>query len=500
MFDAQKTEALAWSVVRDSLWVWDFDDGGAGSEGIFAAHVYETAGTYNPTLTQDGEQWNVGEITVTDPTQINCVSLVSDWDGCPSATRYTSVGGGLSATIAGEMLLFHEGENYGTQALGGKANVAIGAYGDAGEGDVSAGKPAFTGTDWEGGEEQSWSDLDVTKAGGTIFSTGVADAAGLNQLVLRVYAHGSPDRGLTARSGWFVIDSYFNDCQDYCFYSQGNEKPIEFMVVKGTKMRLVAGGNHTLRYEEMHRGLIQDSSFYNNHDRNALRCGRGCQWILNKDNWLQGNFTNGETGYSTNYLITDGNILSKNAGSDPGGYAFASGADNILARNNIAYNDKGGFGLDCSPASDCTVVNNTLYGDTVGWNGGITIGGGTIKNNIVMQTGEMLNSISGGTGNSNNWVWADNVCQDPVDDNTSGGYPGGAECFDPGFISIDIGDDSWDPTVGDAKSWPDTSDVFRPCASGDCLRGVGIGNESVPVWTDFYGATRADIDVGAVER
>ena len=57
-FDAQRGASLTWQEVRDSEFLWDFDDGGStrDSEGFLAAVVYETAGTYHPTVTVDGSR------------------------------------------------------------------------------------------------------------------------------------------------------------------------------------------------------------------------------------------------------------------------------------------------------------------------------------------------------------------------------------------------------------------------------------------------------------
>ena len=58
--DAQKAAELSWAEVRDSEYVWDFDNGGSrtDSEGFLAAVAYEKAGTYHPTVTVDGETWD----------------------------------------------------------------------------------------------------------------------------------------------------------------------------------------------------------------------------------------------------------------------------------------------------------------------------------------------------------------------------------------------------------------------------------------------------------
>ena len=118
-FDAQKGASLTWAEVRDSEYVWDFDDGGSrtDSEGFLAAAVYEKAGTYHPTVTVDGETWNVQTITVLDPTRTVCVG--TDFSDCPSTAggdHFATISSAVSATNseARRHILLERGGSFGT--------------------------------------------------------------------------------------------------------------------------------------------------------------------------------------------------------------------------------------------------------------------------------------------------------------------------------------------------------------------------------------------------
>jgi len=485
-FDAQKTEALSWATVRDSRFVWDFDnpDDADNTEGFLAATVYETAGTYNPTLTVDGQQWNAGTITVSDPTQINCVSLVSNWTGCPGgAGQYTSVSGGLAATTTGEMLLFHSGESYGDQGLGGKSDVAMGAYGDAGEGDTSAGQPLFAiGGTWAGADAQSWSDLEMSSTGNAMSSS----LSSSDVLLLRMTVSSSGGRILYGEGEFFIVNSALTG-YDYTIYVQGNNKPTAYAVVKNTKLDRTTSGQHTSRIEEGHRVLYQGSSFTGPGNQTSSRMGRGTEWVLFQGNYMNQCTTFGEPGYTNQYFMVEGNLYDVD--NDPSGthcgMSITASSDNVM-RNNMCRNARGGFCLD-SGGGQTLFYNNTVYATTdlnFGLNAGGT--GSAAYNNLVYST----TTMGGGCSADNNWCNTSSFCRDPVDGDT--------DCHAPSFVSTaNPGDTSWDPVAGDSPSWPQSTDYLRP---GVGTRGIGAGDEAVPVWIDYYGASRADIDVGAVER
>ncbi len=143
--DAQQGASLTWPEVRDSEYVWDFDDGGSrtDSEGFLAAVVYEKAGTYHPTVTVDGETWNPQTITVLDPTRTVCVG--TDFSDCPSANgadHFATISAAVTATNgeARRHILLERGGSYGTLPGGSGNSTLIGAY-------SSGNKPAVTASD-----------------------------------------------------------------------------------------------------------------------------------------------------------------------------------------------------------------------------------------------------------------------------------------------------------------------------------------------------------------
>ena len=183
--DAQKAAGLSWAEVRDSEYVWDFDNGGSrtDSEGFLAAVVYEKAGTYHPTVTVDGETWNPQTITVLDPTRTVCVG--TDFSDCPSAAsgdHFATIASAVTATNgeARRHILLERGGPYGALPKGNATPTMIGAYG-------TGAKPAVTGADVDSTTEWSFVDLAVSGSGG-----GVVFAPKSNGGLLRITGTGPP--------------------------------------------------------------------------------------------------------------------------------------------------------------------------------------------------------------------------------------------------------------------------------------------------------------------
>jgi len=146
---------------RDLLCEWNFDDSDSGTwtntgaskneaTGCIAAHVYETAGTYNPTLRirdEAGNEQTVSRtitVTAADATwsgsQTVCVSTSGNFAGCPSgasqvvSSDYDQVLANqcdVNSNNARRRCLFRRGErftiNAGTQLWNGP--MMIGAFG-----------------------------------------------------------------------------------------------------------------------------------------------------------------------------------------------------------------------------------------------------------------------------------------------------------------------------------------------------------------------------------
>ena len=466
--DAQKGASLTWPEVRDSQYAWDFDDGGSrtDSEGFLAAVVYEFAGTYHPTVTVDGETWNPQTITVTDPTEIRCVSLASEWTGCPAdAGQYTSVSSALSGLSPGTHVLFHRGENYGSQNLSSHSNVSFGAYG-------SGNKPVFTtSSTWLLSAGQSFVDI-------TVSGSNVTEMRGDDTLLLRVDATASGSASYSAYSGSFFVDSNLSG-NSYGMYLDSS---CSGLVIKNSTVDRPSSGQHTIRAEHCARMLIQNSSITGNGAQTALRI-TNTDWSL-----IQGNYMNRVSGFQNTAGEPNSNsnsIWERNV-TDAGGYIntveIKGKTSNILIRNSVAVgstNVGAGFEAEGS-TSDLWVINNTIYNngsaDTfvgVGCNGS----GCVARNNLVYAQPKSAgpSCVSGGT-QSNNWCFTTNAtgwCKDP--------QTGASSCSNPTFVSTTYGN----------------PDFMRP---GVGARGVDQAYQNVPVWNDYQDAARTMIDVGAVER
>lgn len=161
-FDATgTTSATTTNPFGDLLYIWNFGDSGAGTfsngarsgisknvaYGPVAAHVYETAGTYTPTLTVfDGlaaQTYTLPDIVVSawaNDANTIAVSTSGDFTGAPAgSTQVTSSdfdtpGGTSLATSlnAGKRVLFCGGETFtasATTTYTGASGAYLGAYG-----------------------------------------------------------------------------------------------------------------------------------------------------------------------------------------------------------------------------------------------------------------------------------------------------------------------------------------------------------------------------------
>ena len=108
---------------HDLLYSWDFGDPNAGTwatngkskntaTGAVAAHVYETPGTYNVTLTikNDTQTQTYNQtITVDDPNTVfaaNTVCIAKDnlnWNGCPSGASQVTETGDVATRINAQL-------------------------------------------------------------------------------------------------------------------------------------------------------------------------------------------------------------------------------------------------------------------------------------------------------------------------------------------------------------------------------------------------------------
>ena len=467
-FDAQKGASLSWPDVRDSEFVWDFDDGGSrtDADGFLAAVVYEAAGTYHPTVTVDGVTWSPQTITVTSPVQIRCVSLASNWTGCPAgASHHTSVSSVLSGLSSGTHVLFHRGENYGSQNLSNHSNVSFGAYG-------TGNKPVLSASStWLLSAGQSLVDIQVSGSNTT-------EMRGDNTLLLRVDGSASSSFSYSANTGNFFIDSNLSGSS----YGMYLDAACSRLVIKNSNIDRRSSGQHTIRAEHCSRMLIQNSSITGNGGQTGLRI-TNTDWSL-----IQGNYMNRVSGFQNTIGEPNSNtnsIWERNI-NDAGGYIntveIKGSTSNILVRNSVALggaNVGAGFKAEGS-TSNLWMINNTVYNSaaTDSFVGIECNGSGCMaRNNLVYaqprSTGPSC--VSGGT-QSNNWCFTTNAtgwCKDP--------QTGGSTCYNPTFGSTSYGN----------------QDFLRP---GPGTRGIDQGYQSVPVWNDCQDADRTMIDVGALER
>lgn len=157
--DATASDGSGPEPFHDYEYIWSFGDTGAGnwgttgksknsSKGPVAAHVYESAGIYQVSLTVRSADGTIGEdtatITVSDPgtvyatTLTTCVNNIgdSDFTGCPSGANQVNsddVTALIDYAQDGERLLFKRGGAWTVGSLplwpNSDGPVTIGAYG-----------------------------------------------------------------------------------------------------------------------------------------------------------------------------------------------------------------------------------------------------------------------------------------------------------------------------------------------------------------------------------
>jgi hypothetical protein len=474
-FDAQKGASLTWSEVRDSEYLWDFNDGGSrtDSEGFLAAAVYEKAGTYYPTVTVDGETWNPQMITVLDPTRTVCVG--SDFSDCPSAAsadHFSTLASALTATngAARRHILLEKGGSFGVLPSTGSISTMIGAYG-------TGAKPKVTASDFPLVGTVALVDLAIVGSGGSAIA---ADSSS-GGMLLRIAGTGSASyQWFHSFFGAFIVDSSIVTNASYPAQI-GDNTP--FLVIKGSTISRTSSGEHTIRIDGPHqeRILIQDSKILcNGLFKDDLTIRGTTSWMLVQNNYFDGHTGNDQSQPGDprwqQKIVFERNSLDRSLGGDATDWGFQFGGRDIIVRNNIVYGGGGQFNyravnLATSP-DNVWFVNNT----SIGVNGdGIRCAGTNcvMRNNLVYGKEQYSTCFTGSASMNNNWCNTTTRCIDPV--------TGGSSCYNPNFVSTRYGN----------------ADFMRPAAS---TRGVDAGYQTVPVWNDYDNAPRAIIDVGAVEQ
>ena len=478
-FDAQQGASLTWPEVRDSEYVWDFDDGGSrtDSEGFLAAVVYEKAGTYHPTVTVDGETWNPQTVTVLDPTRTVCVG--SDFSDCPSTAggdHFATISAALTATNseARRHILLKRGGSYGALPGGSGNATLIGAYG-------SGNKPAVTTSGTELYPNWSYQDLAITASG----ETPLRAINGAGALLLRVTVTGTAgSQMIYAENGIFIVGSEVTG-SPYVIYTAHADR----MVVKNSTLSRNAAVQHTYRHQGGNKLLVQGSKVLGVGLNTSLTIRGNVSWALVQDNLFDQVATIGPQYAGANelqqYIVYERNTF--NGDNDKDGVGLKLTGHDMIARNNIAYNI-GGTSFKAQVISPITnqniwFINNTALTTKSGNDGFVCNGTGCVlKNNLAYSTGSFDNGcFMGGGTQANNWCRSNGKCVDPV--------TGGSACYEPSFAST---------TCGTTLNGKCTNAGFATPGAGS--RGINAGSQTVPVWDDYYEAARSTIDVGAVGR
>ena len=498
-FDAQAGEELSWDGgdgyggvrgVAESEFVWDFDDGGSGSDadGYLAAKVYETAGAFRPFVVVNGEAWNAQTIEVVDPEWVGCVSPTSSFADCPTTNRYTAIADALAA--AGNQkrhVLLHRGEFHGAMPQStDDTQTMIGAYGTGPKPRVEAYYFPLAST---------WRLVDLDMAP-VVNDEGSEDTvvrpSSPGGLMLRIEGRGDPTpMWMEMRNPVFVIDTVINTGSDYVLMSFDG---TQWGVVQGSTFES-SGRLHVTRVDgdSQRKWLFKNSTF--NHDGNGvsgLRLSGTSEWIVVQGCTLGDILSMQDSGPNDmsiqRYVIVERNILNRNEYQGPWanvGSQF-TGFNHVI-RNNVAFHDSGSDVTDFSagdlPATgprDMWFINNTSINNNTA---GLVLSRCptcVAVNNIVYTTVSELDgsgciASTSGVMLQNNWCYSVNgTCLDPAD--------GDSDCHDPGFMSLTLGD----------------TDFARPAAASV---GVNNGSSVAPLWKDLNGDPRGgNIDVGAVEQ
>lgn len=477
-FDVQAGASLSWSEVRDSEFVWDFDDGGSrtDAEGFLAAVVYEEAGTYQPTVTVDGETWNPQTITVTEPNEVACVSPVSDWTNCPAgAEEYTSISAAMAGTGANSHILLEGNRTHGSLPNSGEDNILFGAY-DTGGGNPRVSAPG-------GSPKRGWAYQDLTITGsGPLFG-----ASQPNLLWHRVSAP-SGQRFLSTvydTTGAFIIDSNVTGAAYTMFVGSSS---CDRLVIKNTVLQSTDSGQHVARVQDCDRILIQDSQFLRaGGTRTSLTVRGNSEWGLIQGNYSDKEMTisaaNATSNTTRRWFVWERNHVELAEGGVPNVMRVRS-TQNAVFRNNILHGHGSQTGIKAEGGqiqsnANLVLVNNTYYDIPSHEAHVVTCDGANCvaKNNLAIASPTSTSPCVTGSGDiSNNWCYtttAQSWCLDPV--------TGGSSCHDPRVESTTHGN----------------SNFMRPAAG---TRGVDAGSNSVPVWNDYGGGDRTMVDVGAIER
>ena len=340
-FNAQAAESLAWDEVRDARFVWDFDDGGASSEGFLGAHVFDQPGTYDVGLAVDDEQWTRTTITVSPPQRTICVSPSSSFGDCPSSSsndHFTSLSAASGQNHRNAHVLLHRGESFGSvDNFKDQGPTLYGAYG-------SGAKPKVTqANEVRMGDQIIWQDLDVS-------ASRVLNLANWSML-RRVDAHGTiggnPQYWIIA---YYVDDFFVIDCNATIGDTTSNGAGVyvyqaQRSAFKGNSLYYQQGGTgHAFRSNGADGFLIQDNVIDDNGSQDILtirgdnesgspNTSGNAYWTLIQGNEFRGNLVEYKTQYPEANELVQYLIHEDNAHVDGSSLILATVHDAVVRGN-----------------------------------------------------------------------------------------------------------------------------------------------------------------------
>jgi PKD repeat protein len=288
-FDATgTTSSTTGRPFHDVDYTWDFSDSGSGTwattgrsknsaKGGVAAHVFQTAGTYQVKLSakdSSGTASGQATITVADPNttfvgaKTRCVSTSGNFSGCPAgAQQVTSTDIGAQVTwlngAGGQRLLLRGGDSWSTSKtlyLNAAGPGLFGAYG--------TGKPTIS-TSVNGDMDviyaasSNWVIAGLKLLGPTetpsVTTRGFSVKGGLNNVLLlgneitRFPNSAAGHSWSLSNDSLFVVDNYFHNNGMYQGYFGGNR-----IGIVGNRMEYT-NQSHVLRTWYMNKSVIGEN-------------------------------------------------------------------------------------------------------------------------------------------------------------------------------------------------------------------------------------------------
>lgn len=532
-FDATATTDSAVTYpFHELLYIWDFGDSGSGTfsygarasisqnaaYGPLAAHVYQTAGTYTPTVTvfngYASKKYTLPDVVVAaadttfSTTNTTCVSTSGDFTGKPTgASEVTSSDFDVALAAAlgsGKRVLFRGGETFtSTAKVSFTGSLAhIGSFGTG-----RALVQTASGSEEILRVSSTASDLRVVNI--DFSGTGTNDSsfmsfqntAWTNCLVLSCYIHdfenylGGANWANSGGSGLFVFGNRLE--------SPASGSTLDMILAgEGSKVAIVGNncdqnnlGQQNIRLNKIDKYVVSCNTVSNALTAKELIAfrsdsGLDSQYGIVSDNACTlGNSyvgifpSSANTGLGVFDMIIERNYISGAAPS--GAYGIGTNAERISIRNNIidasdvemetGVNVRGTNGGLSLPSKDVWVYGNSVYSSKVsGTLSGVTVDS-TASTGIVVK---------------NNTMYAPGIA--------------GVAVTDSGAVATKSNNSS---TAQMAATSPFTDTTPSSSAAGDFnpANYAVAGGASVPVYDDAvsarrgYGNKTPTIDAGAVQ-